>query len=99
MRLLTPPSSRQGASPATHDLALGLMLRTSRTSPLSRSDLVLWHMSGVRGSAQNSPPLKHERTCEAAHGLTANSSPWPRVAPDRASLPRFHNPSLRESTV
>src|SRR5208337_11731 len=43
MRLLTPPSSRQGASPATRDLSPGDKLRTSRTSPLSRSDLVLWH--------------------------------------------------------
>src|SRR5271165_3361226 len=42
MRLLTPPSSRQGASPATRDLSPGDKLRTSRTSPLSRSDLVHW---------------------------------------------------------
>src|SRR5271165_4569472 len=45
MRLLTPPSSRQGASPATRDLSPGDKLRTSRTSPLSRSDLVLWHLA------------------------------------------------------
>src|SRR5271165_5424385 len=43
MRLLTPPSSRQGASPATRDLSPGDKLRTSRTSPLSRSDFVPWH--------------------------------------------------------
>src|SRR5271165_4815781 len=45
MRLLTPPSSRQGASPATRDLSPGDKLRTSRTSPLSRSDLVHWHLA------------------------------------------------------
>src|SRR5271165_6053857 len=47
MRLLTPPSSRQGASPATRDLSPGDKLRTSRTSPLSRSDLVHWHTRGT----------------------------------------------------
>src|SRR5271165_431923 len=42
MRFVTPRSSRQGASPATRDLSLRLMLRASRTSPLSQSDLVPW---------------------------------------------------------
>jgi hypothetical protein len=37
------PILRQGASLATNNLFSGDTLRTSRTSPLSRSDLVLWH--------------------------------------------------------
>src|SRR5208337_322531 len=45
MRFVTPRSSRQGASPATRDLSLRLMLRASRTSPLSQSDLVPWHLA------------------------------------------------------
>src|SRR5271166_3630084 len=74
MRLLTPPSSRQGASPATRDLSPGDKLRTSRTSPLSRSDLVPWHEAGGYCGAASRRLLKMLRNPWRPLGISADRS-------------------------
>src|ERR1700730_1441201 len=49
LRLTTPQSSRQGASPAIYDLHSVRRARRKPARPrgLSRSDLVLWHISDM----------------------------------------------------
>src|SRR6516164_5932642 len=54
--------SRQGVSPAARDLSLGTMLRSSCTSQLSHSDLVLWNKCDVPRRGGELPVMKMEQT-------------------------------------